>query len=273
MSIESKIAFVGGGNMARNLIMGMLKKGFLAKNFIVSDSNSETVQRLQDDLKVNVAQDNQAAVMIADVVVFAVKPQVMPQVAMKLSNAINAKQALVISIAAGIGVAKLQGWLNGYSRIIRTMPNLPAAIGEGITGLFANPNVSTADRELASKMFAAVGREVWLEHEQAINAIASLAGSGPAVLFYVIEAFEAAAEQLGFTVTEAKNLALQTIFGAAKMVLHSDYSAVELRKQVTSPKGITEQAIAVLKAAGVREIIGTAFLAANRRAEEISNEN
>ncbi|WP_372748251.1 pyrroline-5-carboxylate reductase [Litorivivens sp.] len=266
------MAFIGGGNMASSIIGGLVASGFDAGAIWAADPSAESLSRLQQVAPVNTTSDNSAAVAAADVVVLAVKPQIMKAVAEGLAADVQARKPLIISIAAGIEVASLQHWLGGNQAIVRTMPNTPALVRAGATGLFANGEVSDEQRRQAATIMQAVGSVRWFDTEAALDAVTAVSGSGPAYFFLVMEAMQSAGEKLGLSADDAKALTLQTALGAATMALQSDVEPDELRRRVTSPNGTTERAIGELEQGGLRNIFEQALTAARDRSIELSRE-
>lgn len=268
--MHEKIAFIGAGNMAGALIGGLLADGVPAENLIAADPSSPKCSALRELTGIRTTQDNLAALDRADIVVLAVKPQVLKLVAGELAEAIREHRPLVVSIAAGIRSDALSGWLGGDVALIRTMPNTPAMIQCGATALFATAGVSDAQREQAESLMRAVGLTQWIDDEDQIDAVTALSGSGPAYLFLVIEAMEAAARELGLPAETAHLLTLQTALGAARMALESSEPAETLRQRVTSPGGTTERAIAILEDGGIRDLFARALAGARDRSIELS---
>lgn len=269
---QHTLSFIGGGNMARSLIGGLIADGWPADRIQVTDTNPDARAQLSDRFGVTTGSDNGAAVARANVVVLAVKPQVMHTVAGEIHAAVRAHRPLIISIAAGIRSADLDRWLGGDTAIVRCMPNTPALVQSGATALFANARVGAAQRDLAESILRAVGLALWLDDEQLMDAVTALSGSGPAYFFLIMEALQAAGQQLGLPEQTARLLALQTAFGAAKMALESDEDAASLRKRVTSPGGTTERAIQVFEDGGLRELIARALTAARDRSRELAEQ-
>lgn len=269
-----KICFIGGGNMASALIGGLLAKGYARDSIAVVEPDAEARARLQQTFGVachdHCDSDSRAATATAQVIILAVKPQNVPEAAATLGT-LRAEQ-LVISIAAGVRLADISSWLHGHRVLVRSMPNMPALIGEGIAGLYALPGVGVEDRRKAGAIMAAVGEFIWLEDETMMDAITAVSGSGPAYVFYFIEALEKSAAKLGFSKADATKLAIATFRGAALLAAQSTESATALRDRVTSKGGTTAAAIAVLEAAGVGNAIAHAVAAAMRRGQEMGNE-
>ncbi len=225
---------------------------------------------LEDRHGVRTCEDNAMAASRARVVLLATKPQVLPAAAEGLAAVIQRDAPLVISIAAGIGLAQLAEWFGTGVALIRAMPNTPALIGEAATGLCGNSRVSTDDRDLALNLFAAVGVAHWVDDESLMDAITAVSGSGPAYFFYLSEALEAAALQQGLPPEVARSLALQTAYGAAAMARQEPHSAAELRRRVTSPGGTTEAAIGALESGGFKNLVQQAVEAAAKRSKELA---
>ncbi len=264
-----QIVFVGGGNMATALIGGMLHQGFHARDISVVEPDAGRRETLHRDFGVAVHADTPPAPRF-DVVVLAVKPQQMKQVARHWADA--AAGALVISIAAGIRTESLSGWLGGLQRLIRVMPNTPALVQAGVSGLYAGPAVNQQDRDTAQRILAAVGDVVWVSSEPMIDAITAISGSGPAYVFYFIESLTEAAQALGFAPEQARQLAYGTFAGAIKLARQSEDDAATLRANVTSKGGTTEQALSAMEADGVKAAILAAAQAACRRGKELGDE-
>ncbi len=269
---HTKIGFIGGGNMAASLIGGLIADGTSPSQISVADPSAQRTQYLKQQFSIKVATDNAALVEDADVVVLAVKPQVMPEVCQQLAETVQRRQPLLISVAAGIRIADLNRWLGDDNAIVRTMPNTPALVQSGATALFANSQVSSQQREIAERIMRAVGLTQWLDNETMMDAVTALSGSGPAYFFLVIEALEQAGCKLGLSEENSRVLALQTAFGAAKMALESSESAEQLRHRVTSPGGTTERAISILEEGEIRELFERAVSGARDRAAELAEE-
>lgn len=268
-----KIAFIGGGNMATALIAGLAGKLTAAADIHVVDPNAEALARLQAQHGVTTAAALDAASAAADVIVLAVKPQQMRAVTAQLLPLLDAtRQPLVVSIAAGIRGADLARWLGGYGAIVRCMPNTPALIGLGITGMLAMPGVSAAQRAQADQILRAVGQTVWLDQESQIDAVTALSGSGPAYVFYFMEAMQAAAADMGLSAAQGTQLALATFGGAAHLAARSDEPVSLLRERVTSKGGTTFAALTSMEASGVKAAVVAAIRAAEQRSRELGDE-
>jgi pyrroline-5-carboxylate reductase len=272
MNNIKRLAFIGGGNMAAALVSGLSKRGLPLQHMVVADPNPEQLKRLARDYGVETAADNAAAVHGAEVVVLAVKPQLMRGVALGLAPHLAVNRPLVVSVAAGIPHASLARWLGAQVPVIRTMPNRPALNGFGAAGLYAPAGVSAACRTLAEALMGAVGATVWVEHESQMDTVTAVSGSGPAYFFLFMEALEAAAHERGLPREVAHRLTLETALGAAQMARQSADSLATLREQVTSKGGTTAAALEVLNAAGLRAIVAHAVAAADRRSAELAAE-
>jgi pyrroline-5-carboxylate reductase len=267
-----RLAFIGGGNMAVALISGLTKRGLPAQRLIAADPSQDALRRLVRDYGIAVAADNVDAVQGAEVVVLAVKPQQMRAVALGLAPHLAISRPVLISVAAGIPHSALARWFGAQVPVIRTMPNRPALNGFGATGLYAPAGVGAGSRAIAQDIMSAVGATVWVEHESQMDTVTALSGSGPAYFFLFMEALEAAAHARGLPTEIAHRLTLETAFGAAQMARHSKDSLATLREQVTSKGGTTAAALAVLDAAGLRDIVAHAVAAADRRSAELAAE-
>lgn len=270
--IDATIAFVGGGNMARSLIGGLTTAGVNPARIWVADPDTRKLEPLGAQFNVNTTQDNDTACAGADVVVLAVKPQIMQEVALSLAPVVGQRRPLVVSIAAGIRATDLARWLGEDVALVRTMPNTPALVQSGATALFANPVASSQQRDLAESILRAVGMTIWVEREELMDVVTALSGSGPAYFLLVMEVLEKAAVAQGLAQETARLLALETAFGTAKLALESPEGAAALRQRVTSPGGTTEQAIKVLQEGGLEELFARAVAAARRRSEELADE-
>jgi len=268
------ITFIGAGNMTRSLIGGLITNGFEKSCIWATDSDTQKCQQIKEIFDINSSADNEQAAANADIIVLAVKPQIIGQVSRALAETISAsaknRKVLVISIAAGILCEDLEDWLGKGTAIVRAMPNTPALVQCGATGLYANENVNREQRDQAESILNAVGLTLWLEEEQMINAVTALSGSGPAYFFHFMEAIEAAGKQLGLTAETSRLLTLQTALGAAKMAIESTDSTATLREKVTSPGGTTERALQVLSDADMHSILEHTLQAASDRATELS---
>jgi len=263
------IAFVGGGNMARSLIGGLLKTGLAPADIRVAEPQAEARDRLARDFGVASWAECQAAVSEADAVVLAVKPQVMPAVCAGLRSALQGRHPLILSIAAGVRLDQLERWL-GALPMVRCMPNTPALISEGASGMVANSRVTPAQRALAQQIMDAAGLTRWIADEALMDTVTALSGSGPAYFFALVEALEDAAVAQGLPRDTARALAARTCLGAGRMLEESGEDPAELRRRVTSPNGTTQAALESFAADGLAAITARAVAAATRRGAELA---
>lgn len=267
-----KIAFIGGGNMASALIAGLAGKLTAGENIHVVDPNGEALDKLRTQYGVSTAAGIDGVLADRAVIVLAVKPQQMRDVAAALQPHLAASQPLILSIAAGIRGADLSRWLGGYGAIVRTMPNTPALIGLGITGMVATGGVSAQQKAAADGIMKAVGQTVWLDDEAQIDPVTAVSGSGPAYVFYFIEAMQQAAVEMGLSEEQGRQLALATFVGAAQLAVQSSDPVPVLREKVTSKGGTTYAALTSMEASGVKEKIIDAMKAAAARGRELGDE-
>ncbi|MFQ5644042.1 MAG: pyrroline-5-carboxylate reductase [Thiogranum sp.] len=268
----TRLAFIGAGNMARSLIGGLIADGWDPDSISVADPDSEQLAGIKNRFQVHTDSDNQRVAETAEVVVLAVKPQIIQAVAEDLGDTVQKQAALVISIAAGIRSTDLQRWLGGDCALVRCMPNTPALVQSAATALYPNARVSDAQKDLAETILRAVGLALWVKDEALMDAVTALSGSGPAYIFLLIEALQESGTALGLDEKTARLLALQTAFGAAKMALESSEDAAILRRRVTSPGGTTEKALAVLEAGGIKTLFNDALTAARDRSRELAQQ-
>ena len=265
-----RIAFIGGGNMARAIIGGLLAKGAAkAEEILVVEPDPSARLRLLAEYGVKAIEAPNADLAHAHAVILAVKPQSMREAAGQLAAV--AGDALFITIAAGIRVADLSRWLGGRERVVRCMPNTPALVHAGITGLHAPQGLSDQDKAMAERLLGAVGATLWFEKEEDLDIVVAVSGSGPAYVFYAIEALEQAGRELGLPDGAARSLALWTFVGATKLAIERGEDPAALRAQVTSKGGTTEAAVAVLDKTGVRQHFLEAVRAARDRSIEMGD--
>ncbi len=265
------IGFIGAGNMARSLIGGLLDQGHPRARLHAADPGLEARDACAA-LGIEVTDDNRAVCGAVDVLVLAVKPQAMAEVAVELSPAVRAHRPLVISIAAGIPLASLARWFEDPRLpMARAMPNTPALLGCGASGLYANKACTDLQRQQAEQTLGAVGVVEWLDSEAALDAVTALSGSGPAYFFLLIELLGDIGTELGLPARTARTLACQTALGAARMAAESGVDPAELRRRVTSPGGTTEAALASLEASGIRDMFSRALHAAEARARALGS--
>ncbi|WP_373017512.1 pyrroline-5-carboxylate reductase [Thiomicrorhabdus sp.] len=270
--MQATLCFIGAGNMAKSLIGGLIASGYPKDKIIAADPTQAQRDNLTATFGIVCFAENNEAVQQADVVVLAVKPQILQNVSKSIQAAVQQKNSLIISVAAGIRTGDINRWLGGNLAIVRTMPNTPALIQSGATGLFANELVNNEQKNQAEHIMRAAGLTIWVQEESQIDVVTALSGSGPAYYFLFMEAMEQAAQSMGLDAKTAHLLTMQTALGAAKMVMESSDDCATLRKNVTSPNGTTEQAINTFENQGLREMVEKAMLAAKNRAEELANE-
>lgn len=270
MKSNLKICFIGGGNMATALIGGLAGKLTAGANIHVVDPNAEALAKLTKQFGVTSSDKVDAVVRDADIIVLAVKPQQMKEVAAALAPHIAAQ--LVLSIAAGIRAADLSRWLNRHQAIVRSMPNTPALIGKGIAGMVAMAGVTAQQRDMADAILRSVGATVWLEDEALIDPVTAISGSGPAYVFYFIEAMQQAAQEMGLTAEQGTQLAIATFAGASQLAAQASEPVSVLRERVTSKGGTTYAALTSMEASGVKDSIVRALHAAAQRGRELGDE-
>lgn len=268
--MDATIAFVGGGNMASALIGGLIANGFPRQRLAAAEILAASRERLARDFGIKVCANLADVVTAADTIVLAVKPQQMHTVAAGLRPLVS--NQLIISIAAGIASDDLSRWLGGYGRIVRVMPNTPALVRTGVSGLFARSAVTAAERARAQAILDAVGETLWVESDEMIDAVTAVSGSGPAYVFYFIEAMRKAAVQMGFPADQAQRMVLGTFAGAIKLAQSSGEDVAVLRERVTSKGGTTERALTQMEADDVANRVCAALHAANLRAQELGKE-
>ena len=266
------IVFIGGGNMAQALISGLLSDGTPADSIIVAEPDAERRERLAANLGIRTRDDNQGAAREADVLILAVKPQILETVARDLSAVLRQRRPLCLSIAAGVTHATLQRWLGEDVPLVRTMPNTPAMIQAGATGLYASNRVTNEQKDQAERIMRAVGLTQWVGDESLMDVVTAVSGSGPAYFFLIMEAMENAAKKMGLPAATAHLLVLQTSLGAARMALENNDDLSVLRHGVTSPGGTTERAIKTFEQHGLRQLVEQALSAARDRSVELSQD-
>ena len=272
---QTKLTFIGAGNMAQAIIKGLIKSGYASSHITATGRTPEKLAQLQKDTGISVTTDNQQAVQEADIIVLGIKPQMIAHVMTEISPVINPSQQLIISLAAGVTVATLNSYSATPYAIVRCMPNTPALIGLGASGLFANALVDERQKQLTQHIVDAVGISIWLTEEVQIDVVTGVSGSGPAYYFLLMEAMIEAAQTMGLTETQAKALVLQTALGAATMAYQSDQSGTstttQLRTAVTSPNGTTQSALESFANNDYKTIVHQAMQAAQKRALELSD--
>lgn len=268
--MPGEILFIGGGNMGRALLGGLIADGTAPERLAVADPDQPRREALARDFGMLTAARGDDLASNAAVLVLAVKPQVLRSVARELAPHLGTRRPLIVSIVAGIPEADIDAWLGGGFPVVRCMPNTPALVRQGITALHANAQVDAAQRQQAQQILAAVGAVVWVPEEAQLDAVTAVSGSGPAYFFAVMEAMEQAGRTLGLSADVARRLTLQTALGAAVLATQSGESPATLRAQVTSPGGTTEAALAVLRQGGLTALFEQALQAAQRRAGELA---
>ncbi|HAV57359.1 MAG: pyrroline-5-carboxylate reductase [Acinetobacter sp. GWC1_38_13] len=268
-ALNQNICFIGGGNMAQALIGGLLSRGLPTTRITVSDP-VEQIRQILEEKGIQTTTDNVEAIQNADVVVLAVKPQVLATVLQPLKGLLSDK--LVISIIAGAEIQTISELIGGSQRIVRVMPNTPALVQTGAHGIYASEAVNAQDRKLTNQILAATGLTIWVDSEAQIDAVTAVSGSGPAYFFYLMESMIRAGKNLGLDEKVATALTLQTALGAAQMAITSSNSPSELRKNVTSPNGTTQAALEVFDRAQISQNIQAALAAAQKRSQELAQE-
>ena len=262
---SDSLAFIGGGNMARSLIGGLARRGADTRTIRVAEPVAALREALVADFGVQAFERGEDAVAGAGLWLLAVKPQMMRAACEPLAAAAQAQRPLVVSIAAGIPVARLQQWLGGGLPVVRCMPNTPALLGAGVTGLYAGEGVDASQRSRADELLSSAGATVWIDAEPLIDAVTAVSGSGPAYVFLLAEALEAAAVAEGLPAADARILVVQTLLGAGRMLAEAGEAPAELRRRVTSPGGTTQAAIEAFQAGGLEALVARAVHAARER--------
>lgn len=263
------IGFIGAGNMASSLIRGIIAKGAEKTSIWAADLDIAKLDILNSECGIKIASSAEIA-KAADIVVLAVKPQVMKIVCTELKALLGERSPLIISIAAGITVSHLSHWIGANTAVIRCMPNTPALVGKGASGLYANEHASETQKELAEAVISSVGICVWVEQESAIDAITALSGSGPAYFFLFMESMQKSAQEMGLSEDVARILTNQTALGAAELAMASNETTERLRLNVTSPGGTTEQAIKQFQLGNLPKLVDTALKSAQARSIELA---
>ncbi|MCW8934844.1 MAG: pyrroline-5-carboxylate reductase [Gammaproteobacteria bacterium] len=270
--MTNHICFIGGGNMAGSLISGLVSNQYPASKITVTDPDQQKLDHLKNLLSINTEIDNLKAVKDSDVIVLAVKPQVLKTVCENIRQVTLKTRPLIISIAAGIRSKDIDRWLGGNNALVRCMPNTPALIQAGATGLFANNCTSSEQKNIADQILSSAGITLWVDKEEQLDAVTAVSGSGPAYFFLFMEAMQKAGKELGLDENTAGLLARQTALGAARMALEGEDDAVTLRSKVTSKGGTTAAAIESFESNNFSGIISQALTAAHDRAVELADE-
>lgn len=266
------LGFIGAGNMAAAIIGGLLAEGYPPGRIWATARSAEKLQQMQAKWGIHTTDNNLEAVAEVDVVILAVKPQMLAAVCQQIKPEVSRRQPLVVSVAAGIMTDSLARWLGEEVALVRCMPNTPSLVQTGASGLYANANVSGEQKAQAEQILQAVGIALWVEREQLLDAVTAVSGSGPAYYFLVMEAMIAAGEKLGLDAETSTRLTLQTALGAARMALASDVDPGELRRRVTSPKGTTESAVKAFEAGGLKSLFEEALKACAERSKALAKE-
>lgn len=266
--MQYPIAFIGAGNIAQSLIQGLLQTGMAADQIYASAQNYTHLAALEKHLGIHVTQDNKQCVEKARVIILCVKPDVAAFVLEEIKDILLKHNPLLISVAASVSTKTIENILGKHVSIVRAMPNTPAIIGAAATGLYANGLVSQNEKNMAESIFRSVGLTLWLDHEKMLNAVTALSGSGPAYVYYFMEAMITAGTELGLSEETAKLLTLQTVFGASKLALEESLPIHNLREKVTSPEGTTAAAMHVFTNSAFEETIKQAMFAAAERADD-----
>jgi len=271
--LHKKITFIGAGNMAGSIINGLVKDGYPAELICASAPSLANTEKLSAELAILSSQNNAQSAEWADVIVLSVKPQIMASVCEALiKDGVDFSNKLVISIAAGVSVTRLQTIFGANTAVIRVMPNTPSLLQKGMAGLFACPQASTEDATFAGDLLAAVGEIVWVDKEDKINSIIAASGSSPAYFFLFMEAMQAKAMELGFSEQEARLLVQQSAIGSAEMVKQNpDLDLATLRNNVTSKGGSTAEAIRTFNEKALTETVAQAMQAASDRGAEMES--
>ncbi|WP_346796382.1 pyrroline-5-carboxylate reductase [Halomonas sp. Bachu 37] len=270
--MATNITFIGAGNMTGAIIGGLIDSGVSPAAITATSPSESMLAPVKTRYGITTHTDNQEAISGADIVVLAVKPQIMRDVCKELRDSIQRERPLVISIAAGLDADTIDGWLGGGLAVVRCMPNTPSLVGYGASGLFANAAVSEQQRQDATQLMQAVGIVEWVEEEALLDAVTAVSGSAPAYFFLMFEAMEEAGTRLGLPADTARRLAIQTAMGAARMAAQSESDPATLKKNVMSPGGTTERAIEHMESAHLRDIIEDAMQACAARAQEMAKE-
>lgn len=269
---QPAISFIGAGNMARAILGGLVANGYDPARIWASAPEDSHLQGLRDDFGIYTTTDNRHCASQADILILAVKPQIMAEACQAIASVVQNTRPLAVSIAAGLDSETIGGWLGGDVPVVRCMPNTPSLVGKGACALYATDGVSAEQRDAVSSIFASIGLAVWLEEEDHMHAVTALSGSGPAYCYLLVESMEAAAVEAGVPSETARQLAIQTMAGAAAMGSRGDETPAQLRRNVMSPGGTTEQAVEALEKGGLRGTVAKAFNAAKTRSAELSEQ-
>lgn len=269
---QPAISFIGAGNMARAILGGLVANGYDPSRIWASAPEDSHLQGLRHDFDIYTTTDNRHCASQADILILAVKPQVMASACQEIASVVQNTRPLAVSIAAGLDTETIGDWLGGDVPMVRCMPNTPSLLGKGAAALYATEGVSAEQREAVTGIFSSIGLAVWLEAEEQMHAVTALSGSGPAYCYMLVEAMEAAAVEAGMAGDTARQLAIQTMAGAAEMSARGGEEPAQLRRNVMSPGGTTERAVESLEKGGLREVVARAFTAAKTRSAELSEQ-
>ena len=264
------VAFIGSGNIASSMIGGLIANGMDTQQLIAADPDKAQQQLIAEKYGIRVLDVNCEAAKKTDVIIFAVKPQLMQKVVKEISEKINVENRLILSVAAGVKLESIENWLGQSSSVVRVMPNMPALIQAGASALYANTQVQEKQKNIAETIMRSVGTAIWLSSEEQLDTVTALSGSGPAYFFYFMELIENRGIEMGLNKEDARLLTVETALGAAKMALLSSFNLRTLREQVTSPGGTTEQALNIFVKGKLDELVNNAMDAAKERSIEIS---
>ena len=269
---QPAISFIGAGNMARAILGGLVANGYDPGKIWASAPEDSHLQRLRGDFGIYTTTDNRHCASQAEILILAVKPQVMAAACRDITSVVQNTRPLAVSIAAGLDTATISEWLGGEVPVVRCMPNTPSLVGQGAAALCATNDVNKSQRDAVTAIFESIGLALWLDDEALMHAVTALSGSGPAYCFMLLESLEAAATQAGLPDETARQLAIQTMGGAARMAATSDDDPAQLRRNVMSPGGTTERAIETFESGGLRELVSKAYNAAKKRSAELSEQ-
>ncbi len=269
---QPAISFIGAGNMARAILGGLVANGYDPERIWASAPEDNHLQSLRNDFGIYTTTDNRHCASQADILILAVKPQIMAEACQDIASVVQNTRPLAVSIAAGLDSETIGNWLGGDVPMVRCMPNTPSLVGKGATALYATEGVSREQCDTVTDIFSSIGLAVWLEQEEEMHAVTALSGSGPAYCYLLVESMEAAAIDAGVHPDTARQLAIQTMAGAAEMCSRGDEAPDQLRRNVMSPGGTTEQAVEALEKGGMRDIVKKAFNAAKKRSAELSEQ-
>ncbi|WP_440874333.1 pyrroline-5-carboxylate reductase [Thalassotalea sp. PLHSN55] len=270
----NKVAFIGAGNMNAGIISGLVRSGFNANDIMVSNPSAGKREALKDSLGIQETASNIAAAKFADTIVLGVKPHLIADVCQEIAQQLDISDKCFISVAAGCTMAQIQKALGGNASVVRTMPNTPSQLGLGMTGMYASKDVSAAQKDMSEQLMQAAGEIVWLAEEHQIDHIIALSGSGPAYFFLFMEAMEKQALAYGFSPEMSRKIVQQTALGAANMVVHNNELSIgQLRENVTSKGGTTQEALRTFNEGGLPQLVTKAMTAALDRAQEMAQNN